>query len=995
MGRVFVAQADAVEYSDFNGKRFGDAVAAARQHVPNLGWQELALYNWGTKEPAEVNRALIELIGCGAVDDADPTATTFLPAAGPGGAPKILLPKLWQPADLAVDKAHTITVKSRAPAPAVSITSLTRWFVPGQPCHVEYQLEGPSSRADKADLEIHAHGYFDIDKNGTRTPSPTTADADSTHIYQRRGVTTVTTPTAPAATQTHQLWRGESEATKGVLKSSGTTPGTITHDCAPYTALVRYYKADADKQAKIVLNPFYPRWKPTGALIEESLIVTWDLKHDNGKLTLGQLLVLDKHDRCVFRAALNEKRLRTDKKYDLVNDPTHKWDKTTIAPDAMPYRVQIQAHSRSSDEAGLAVAVMHTEVKPFVYRRAQMIGFNIRPGTKKTLLGQDTYRGNADDTADIAARCEAMKRAIRAGAASAAVDPAEDVLKVFMAPEFYFRGENGAYPVERINNILTDLRKETDQFKYADWLFAFGSIIAAIPHEGATPTQPTTYQGSAKHNVTIVDAGDGTVLTIEIHRNLAEAINGAIKDNVPWGLEQIGRTAIVIGAVKLGGPSGPLQYQITLQVRGAFVVGAATLLEPLTWVVEVGTRGTQAAARVRSGIAKRIPPIDGTLPATAWTIKQGGFQDLVREVSPEADGSYWFFLDGSTNCSTGPVDLEEPPATEILNVALIQKGWPAPALGPKDLKAAAVFKEYVSSIDFLGDHFGKDAFNELGGGGRLITVGGQDKRMVLPTAGSADMLGANPTPNPTPTTATVWHDRDGRQHRVGSEINLSGEGGASVVTIDGITFGIEVCLDHLARRLNHFYQHSAASGDPKVQVLLIPSWGMTIKAQCRTVSNAVLFNVDGSRTESVARLNDGVNSCDDHPGQQGANGAPCPACPTSATVTYCQPCNDLSFNTTPNCRACSTPLTPMYRCLTPNHGWFRSPVCGAGSAPLASTTQAIAPKTLQPIGTGLGVVDSPAVDLTGLPSGIWTDYFTRVEPLSVFEVKPIPPAEVV
>jgi hypothetical protein len=187
-------------------------------------------------------------------------------------------------------------------------------------------------------------------------------------------------------------------------------------------------------------------------------------------------------------------------------------------------------------------------------------------------------------------------------------------------------------------------------------------------------------------------------------------------------------------------------------------------------------------------------------------------------------------------------------------------------LGPKGLKAAVVFKEYVSWIDFLGSNFAKPEFNAPGGGGRLIVIDGVTDRMVLPTDGSRDTLGANPNLPPAPTTGTIWHDSNGAEHRVGSEINVSGEGGGSVVTIDGITFGIEVCLDHLAKRLDNLYRNSANAGDPKVQILLIPSWGMTIgAAPCNTVPNAVLFNVDGSRTESAARLNDGVNACDNHP----------------------------------------------------------------------------------------------------------------------------------
>jgi hypothetical protein len=67
--------------------------------------------------------------------------------------------------------------------------------------------------------------------------------------------------------------------------------------------------------------------------------------------------------------------------------------------------------------------------------------------------------------------------------------------------------------------------------------------------------------------------------------------------------------------------------------------------------------------------------------------------------------------------------------------------------------------------------------------------------------------------------------------------------GGSIFTIDGITFGLEVCLDHAAStkspsagRLDH-----AAN----IQVQLIPSAGMWIQ-QFRTVKDGIVFNVDGS-----------------------------------------------------------------------------------------------------------------------------------------------------
>ena len=66
--------------------------------------------------------------------------------------------------------------------------------------------------------------------------------------------------------------------------------------------------------------------------------------------------------------------------------------------------------------------------------------------------------------------------------------------------------------------------------------------------------------------------------------------------------------------------------------------------------------------------------------------------------------------------------------------------------------------------------------------------------------------------------------------------------GGCIFTIDGITIGVEVCLDHddskrskSAGRLDH-------AGN--IQLQLIPSYGMSIR-QLRTIPGGVVFNVDG------------------------------------------------------------------------------------------------------------------------------------------------------
>jgi hypothetical protein len=71
--------------------------------------------------------------------------------------------------------------------------------------------------------------------------------------------------------------------------------------------------------------------------------------------------------------------------------------------------------------------------------------------------------------------------------------------------------------------------------------------------------------------------------------------------------------------------------------------------------------------------------------------------------------------------------------------------------------------------------------------------------------------------------------------------------GGSIFTIDGVRFGLEICLDHLNRRLR------PGSG---VQVQLVPSAGASLQ-QFACVPNGIAFNVDGGEGTSDVRVNDG------------------------------------------------------------------------------------------------------------------------------------------
>jgi len=133
------------------------------------------------------------------------------------------------------------------------------------------------------------------------------------------------------------------------------------------------------------------------------------------------------------------------------------------------------------------------------YDAAQLLGFNIN--TFPALINNtQLYLGVNDTDVDMAVRVALLEAAMESAYNSTAWDRSPWVLKVFMAPEFYLRGPTGAYDAHKLidgtyplGDALYNLTRDA---KWADWLFVFGTIIAA----------------EAPDNVNGTDGGNGTYL---------------------------------------------------------------------------------------------------------------------------------------------------------------------------------------------------------------------------------------------------------------------------------------------------------------------------------------------------------------------------------------------------------------------------------------------------------------------------------------------------
>ncbi len=181
------------------------------------------------------------------------------------------------------------------------------------------------------------------------------------------------------------------------------------------------------------------------------------------------------------------------------------------------------------------------------------------------------------------------------------------------------------------------------------------------------------------------------------------------------------------------------------------------------------------------------------------------------------------------------VAFSTPGSAEMVNVALVRKGGsgtPVKADGGAQ-KELLVYKESISSVDFAGMDYNRGAFGNTDRG--AISLYGDPARRAKATVGADNSFSgsANKPGLNTPSGARI------------TETNRSGLGGGSIFTMDGITFGLEVCLDQLNQKLVNYFATAAVAGDPKIQVQLIPSCGMSITAgsEC-TVPDGIIFNVD-------------------------------------------------------------------------------------------------------------------------------------------------------
>lgn len=162
----------------------------------------------------------------------------------------------------------------------------------------------------------------------------------------------------------------------------------------------------------------------------------------------------------------------------------------------------------------------------------------------------------------------------------------------------------------------------------------------------------------------------------------------------------------------------------------------------------------------------------------------------------------WVFGFGTIVGTSSPANAADP--QEVYNFCLVQEGG---AAAQGDAGARVVMKELMSGIDFIA--------GVANPGGLLL--------------------------------GEVEHLPPARPGGLGREQQQLNYDGAGIFQLRGITWAVEICLDH-SEDEQRLQQSPQMPGDSMVQLQLVPSCGMTIQeASVICEDGGLVFNADGYR----------------------------------------------------------------------------------------------------------------------------------------------------
>lgn len=140
----------------------------------------------------------------------------------------------------------------------------------------------------------------------------------------------------------------------------------------------------------------------------------------------------------------------------------------------------------------LAAVLLHAAAAAYAaaYTDVSYIGFPMQTGYDAFVSpgglfygdsgGLGVYAGKASSVADIEGRVRLLGEVINTVGSDASIDRRPTTLKVFMVPEFFFRGAVGAYNMTEtrvVEELARKLGGLVEDPAWSDWVFYFGTTI--------------------------------------------------------------------------------------------------------------------------------------------------------------------------------------------------------------------------------------------------------------------------------------------------------------------------------------------------------------------------------------------------------------------------------------------------------------------------------------------------------------------------------------
>lgn len=221
------------------------------------------------------------------------------------------------------------------------------------------------------------------------------------------------------------------------------------------------------------------------------------------------------------------------------------------------------------------------------YTQVQFIGYVLDTAPQLNPDGSETYLGLDNAQLDVDARCALMQRAMDTALAqlpqASPPEPEGTTLKVFMAPEFFFRGPTGAYAMDDVQRVIQQLQLSATAAQWNDWVFVFGTIVGQSAPTTGTPPYPVESAAVKEiYNFSLVQqggtAGQGDSGARVVMKELKSGIDFVASTPVPGGL-LLGQVDPLAPA-KVPGP-GREQQQLNYDGAGIFA------LQGITWALDI------------------------------------------------------------------------------------------------------------------------------------------------------------------------------------------------------------------------------------------------------------------------------------------------------------------------------------------------------------------------------------------------------------------------